>query len=168
MTLPPHLKSEAEAAAQAKYSRSDRVFAETFLAGIDWLFSRLCEMSEFADKKSADEILHDYSQPNEPTDEGNLFFAATAYRNAYVASQAALLKARQLYLDMRDGHEHVVHKMHAEFQAERARCERYEKALETYLDNEHCRKTSCPFPTRAMCRNPMHQLARQSLSEGDE
>lgn len=50
----------------------------------------------------------------------------------------------------------------------RARIKELEAALQTYLSSEFCSETSCPFPGRAMCSNPMHQLARKALKGGGE
>lgn len=42
--------------------------------------------------KIADEMLEDYTKPNSLIDLGNLFFAATEYRNAYRAKHEALME----------------------------------------------------------------------------
>lgn len=54
-------------------------------------------MSERKSKQeldSADEVIRDYSLPNSWVDQGNLFFAATEYRNAYKELQEKLSVAR--------------------------------------------------------------------------
>lgn len=54
-------------------------------------------MSERKSKQeldSADEVIRDYSLPNSWVDQGNLFFAATEYRNAYKELQEKLSAAR--------------------------------------------------------------------------
>lgn len=55
-------------------------------------------MSERKSKQeldSADEVIRDYSLPNSWVDQGNLFFAATEYRNAYKELQEKLSVARE-------------------------------------------------------------------------
>lgn len=41
-------------------------------------------------QEQADDILNEYSKPGSMTDEGNLFFAAIEYRNAFVIMKNAL------------------------------------------------------------------------------
>lgn len=155
-----------------------------FKRGVEWLFNHLSELSEpFDTKEQADEILKLYAEPSEMIDSGNLFFAATEYRNAYNIQMAALLKAREYCDDLEesagrlaielgappDGWRIKGPRLVAELEVANSRLKDLEAALETYLDNEFCRETSCPFPMRAMCNNPMHQLVRKALKgNGDE
>lgn len=51
------------------------------------------------------------------------------------AAKQEVARLAKLYLEMRDGHEHVVHIMHADIQSEKARVKELEAALKT-LRNE--------------------------------
>lgn len=174
--IPPNLLAEAEAARDTQTYEGDRY---AFMAGVRWLFTRLCEMSEgefddgaFAFQSGLHSIdiegLHNTEAP------ALLEFARRIARHQCALSQAALLKAKEKIAILKDKDLVEMRKMsgysdlYESWNKERARCERLEKALQTYLDNEYCRETSCPFPMRAMCSNPMHQLARQALSDKGE
>lgn len=120
MTLPSHLKSEAEAAREVM---SPAVEQWSFEVGITWLFSRLCEMSE----ESFDEIQAKcdcYTQTNEE----EIAAYARGRKAQHALDQAALLKARDEHKIILEMHKDRLTLL-SEREAERARCERMEKAL---------------------------------------
>lgn len=140
MTLPPNLLAEAEAAAVEQFAGDAAwMLRNGFTAGVQWFFSRLCEMSEaeFDEKAVALEAgfntadikeLHGTSCP------ALLEYAKRIARHQHKLNQAALLKAREeltakdllisqmrMQLSMTNSSWPHENKLHEELSAKRAR-----------------------------------------------
>lgn len=117
--IPTHLLAEAEAEADREYDLA--IDGITFVDGVEWLFQRLCEMSEAEFDENAITAASFEKYKSRAQWEGRGGFVEGA-RHQHALSAAALLKARQ---DAKDGTELYL----TALEAERARCELFKNAL---------------------------------------